>query len=196
VQTTQATTVVAEKRKTPLILKILIVLAILILALAAFIATRPADFSIERSAKSTAPPSALFAQVNDFHNWANWSPWAKLDPTMKLTYEGPTSGVGAKYHWVGNKEVGEGRMTIVESVPNERVRINLEFIKPFATTNDTVFTFKPDGGGTNVNWAMSGRNNFMAKAFHTFVNVDKMVGADFEKGLAQMKAAAEAPQPK
>src|SRR5687768_3774421 len=188
----QATQSIPPKRKkTSILVKILLVLVLAVVVLAVVIATRPADFKIERSAKSTAPPAALFAQVNDFHQWDAWSPWARLDPKMAVKHDGPTSGVGAKYHWVGNDEVGEGRMTILESVANERVRIQLEFIKPFATTNQALFTFKPDGTSTDVTWTMTGQNNFIAKAFHLFVDVDGMVGKDFEKGLNQLKSAAE-----
>jgi hypothetical protein len=191
-QTSPAAALATPKRKkTSILVKILLVLVLAIAALAVVIATRPADFKIVRAAKSTAPPAALFAQVNDFHKWDAWSPWAKLDPNMKVTHDGPSSGVGAKYHWVGNDEVGEGRMTILESVPNERVKIRLEFIKPFAATNEAAFAFKPEAGGTDVTWTMTGHNNFIAKAFHLFVDVDKMVGADFEKGLNQLKSVAE-----
>ena len=111
---------------------------------------------------------------------------------MKVKFEGPASGVGAIYTWVGNDEVGEGRMEILESKPNEMIRLKLEFIKPFAATNDTVFTFKPDGSNTAVTWTMSGKNNFMSKAFHLAMNIDKLIGGDFEKGLASMKSLVEA----
>jgi hypothetical protein len=196
-QTNVATVAPATRKKRSILAKVLLVLLLAVAVLAAVIATRPADFRIERSATSTAPPAALFAQVNDFRKWDGWSPWARMDPTMKVTLGGPGAGVGATYHWVGNDQVGEGRMTILESVPGERIRIRLEFVKPFAATNEALFTFEPDGTtGTNVTWTMTGRNNFVAKAFHLFVDVDKMVGADFEKGLHQMKAMAEAPSPK
>ncbi|WP_367870927.1 SRPBCC family protein [Luteolibacter sp. Populi] len=173
--------------------KILLGLAAILLILIGVIAMQPPDFKVERSATVSAPPATVFGQVNDFHKWEAWSPWEKLDPALKRTFEGPESGVGAKYGWVGNSKVGEGKMTIEDSRPAELVKIKLEFIKPMAATSDTVFTFTPEGPGTKVTWTMSGKNNFMAKAFGLFMNMDKMVGGDFEKGLAQMKAVAEAP---
>jgi hypothetical protein len=182
----------APRRKRGILKKTLIVLLILIVGFVIVVALQPADFRVERSATIAAPASDVFAQVNDFHKWSAWSPWEKLDPGMQRTFEGPPSGAGATYAWKGNKEVGEGRMTITQSKPNELVQIRLEFIKPFAATNTTEFTFKPQGNQTVVNWAMFGQNNFMAKAFHLFCDMDKMVGKDFEKGLVQMKAAAEA----
>ena len=134
----------------------------------------------------------MFAQVNDFHKWAAWSPWEKIDPNMKKTYEGSPAGNGAVYSWAGNKDVGEGRMTITDSKPGELVRIKLEFMKPWAATNATDFTFTPQGNQTGVKWTMSGDKNFMAKAFTLFMDMDKMIGNDFEKGLAQMKSVSEA----
>jgi uncharacterized protein YndB with AHSA1/START domain len=158
---------------------------------AAVVAVQPSDFRIERSASIAAPPQAVFAQVNDFQKWRAWSPWEKLDPALKRTYEGPAAGAGAQYAWVGNKDVGEGRMTILESRPGELVRIRLEFFKPFAATNTAEFSFKPSGGGTEVTWSMAGQNNFVARAVCMFVNMDRMVGGQFEQGLAQIKAIAE-----
>lgn len=172
--------------------KILLGLVVAVLALVGFIASRPDEFSLQRSATIPAPPEVAFALVNDFHNWGQWSPWDKLDPNQKTTFDGAPSGTGAKYAWVGNDDVGEGRMTIEESKPNELVRIKLEFIKPFEATNITTFHFKPEGEGVSVTWKMEGHNNFMSKAFDLFMNMDKMVGKDFEKGLASMKTAAEA----
>jgi hypothetical protein len=172
---------------------ILIGIAVVIAALVAFVATRPTDFCIQRSATMAAPPSAPFVQVNDFHNWDGWSPWAKLDPTMKQTYEGPPAGTGSIYYWNGNNKVGEGRMTILESRPSELVRINLEFMRPFAATHTAEFTFKPEGDKSLVTWMMLGKNNFMAKAFHLVMNMDKMLGGEFNKGLSAMKGIVEGP---
>ncbi|WP_035608954.1 SRPBCC family protein [Haloferula sp. BvORR071] len=172
--------------------KILIGLAVVVAILIVVISMQPADFKIERSTTINAPAATVFAQVNDFHKWEVWSPWAKLDPNMKTTYEGPAAGPGAKYSWVGDSKVGEGRMTIVDSRAPELVKIKLEFLKPMAATNDTEFSFRPEGNRTKVTWTMSGKNGFMSKAFGLFMNMDKMVGGDFEKGLAQMKFAAEA----
>lgn len=155
------------------------------------IAMQPADFKITRSITINASPEKVFEQVNDFHKWEAWSPWAKLDQNMKTTYTGPPSGTGATYAWVGNSDVGEGRMTINSSHPNDNIGIDLEFIKPFAARNLTDFTLKPDGDKTNVTWSMTGKNNFVSKAFGLVVNMDKLVGGDFEKGLAQMKNVVE-----
>jgi hypothetical protein len=170
---------------------ILIAVAAIIVVFLIVVALQPPDYRVARSIVIPAPPSDVFAQVNDFHNWEAWSPWAKLDPAMKTTFDGPAAGAGAVYSWVGNKKVGEGRMTLTESRPNELVRIKLEFIKPFASTADTEFTFKPEGNQTTVMWAMTGQKNFISKAFCLFMNMDKMVGGDFERGLASLKAVVE-----
>src|SRR6266850_3390384 len=171
--------------------KILIAVGIIVVVFVIIVAMQPADYRIVRSASVSAPAPAVFAQVNDFHNWEAWSPWAKRDPAMKQTYEGAAAGTGAIYMWAGNKEVGEGRMTLTESRPSELIKINLEFIKPFASTCTSEFTFKPEGEQTGVSWSMAGKNNFIAKAFCMFMNMDKMVGGDFEKGLAKMKSVVE-----
>jgi hypothetical protein len=155
------------------------------------VATRPSTFHIERAITIAAPPESAFVQVNDFHEWAAWSPWEKKDPGMKRTYEGPQSGTGAVYAWTGNHEVGEGRMTIEKSDKPAKVAIKLEFFKPFAATNAATFTFAPVPEGTKVTWAMDGQNNFMAKAVHLFMDMDKMVGGDFERGLVALKTVAE-----
>lgn len=172
--------------------KIAIALAAVVVVLAGVIVSRPDTFRLERSAVIAAPPAVVFPMVDDFHNWAAWSPWEKLDPGMKRTFSGPAAGTGAQYAWAGNDQVGEGRMTIVESQPESRIGIKLEFLKPWAATNDTLFVFSPDATGTRVSWTMEGRNNFMAKAFSLFASMESMVGPDFEKGLAAMKSAAEA----
>ena len=160
-------------------------------AIVAAILLQPNEFRVERSIVVDAPPSEVFAQVNDFHNWNAWSPWGKLDPSMTQTYEGATEGEGAIYLWSGNDDVGEGRMTILESKPDNLVKIELEFIKPWEATNTAEFTFEPEAGQTQVTWAMYGENGFMAKAFQMFMDMDSMVGPDFEKGLADMKAIVE-----
>ena len=171
--------------------KILLGLAALIVVFLVVVALQPSHFHIERTASISAPPAAVFALVNDFHRWDAWSPWAKLDPSMKTTFEGPAIGTGSIYSWAGNDKVGEGRMTLTESRPNESIKIKLEFIKPFASTCDTAFTFKPQGGQTGVVWTMDGENNFIAKGFCLFMSMDKHVGGDFERGLAKMKSVAE-----
>ena len=140
----------------------------------------------------SAPAPLVFAEVNDFHRWQAWSPWEGIDPALKRTYEGAPAGTGAIYSWVGNNKVGEGRMTLKESRPSDLIRIKLEFLRPFKATNTAEFTFKPEGNQTLVTWSMSGVKNFMFKAFGLLMNMDKMVGRDFEKGLAQMKSVVEA----
>lgn len=176
----------------PVYAYVLIGVAALVLLLVAVVSMRPAAFKITRSATMAAPPSAVFAQVNDFHNWEAWSPWAKIDPAMAQTYDGPAAGVGAGYAWKGNSKAGQGRMTITDSVPAELVRIRLEFLKPMKATNQTEFAFVADGGGTTVTWTMTGTNGFVGKLFWLLLNLDKLVGKDFEKGLASMKQVVEA----
>jgi hypothetical protein len=155
------------------------------------VAMQPPTFRVSRSITIDAPPSAVFPHINELRRWEIWSPWAKLDPTMKQTYDGPPAGVGSSTHWIGNRQVGEGRMTIVESTTNERVRIKLEFLKPFKATNQAEFELRPQGEQTAVEWTMTGDKNLIMKAFCMMMNMDKMVGRDFEKGLAAMKAEVE-----
>ena len=173
-------------------MKILIALAVVVIALVGVVAVQPSGFRIARTTTISAPPPAVFAHVNDFHKWEAWNPWAKLDPAMKQTYEGASAGTGAIYTWAGNREVGEGRMTLTESRPSELIRIKLEFLKPFRATNTAEFTFKPEGDRTVVTWTMTGEKNFIAKAVGLVMNVDKMVGGQFETGLARMKSVVEA----
>ncbi len=155
-------------------------------------ALQPPTFHIERKTEIAREPSTVYAALEDFHRFGEWSPWEKLDPNLKRTYTGPQKGLGASYGWVGNDDVGEGRMTIVEAVPNEKVVVKLEFIKPFATTNMTTWTLKPEGGKTVVTWAMDGKNEgLIAKCFSMFMDIDKMVGKDFENGLSSLKKVAE-----
>lgn len=172
--------------------KILLGLAVVLVALCGFIATRPSTYTVQRSATFKAPPDIAFAQVNDFHRWAAWSPWDKLDPTQKTTFEGPAAGVGARYGWSGNDKSGEGRMTIEESKAHEVVRIQLEFIRPFADTSLTSFLFSPTAEGTQVTWKMEGHHNFISKAMCLVMDMDAMVGKDFEAGLVAMRQVAEA----
>ena len=174
-----------------MIKKILIAVAVLIAGFCVVAAMQPADFRIVRTTTISAPQEAVFGLVNDFHQWEKWSPWAKMDPSMKTTYSGAPSGVGSSYAWEGNSQVGSGQMTLVENHVADRVGIKLEFLKPMPASNMAVFTFKPEGSATAVTWEMTGVNGFMGKAFGLIMNIDKLVGADFEKGLAQMKAVAE-----
>jgi hypothetical protein len=171
--------------------KIFMVIAIVVVVFAVIVALQPSEFRVARTANMSAPVPAVFAQVNDFHKWEAWNPWGKLDPAMKQTYQSGPAGTGAVYAWTGNKEVGEGRMTIIESRPYDLIRINLEFFRPFAATNLAEFTFRPEGDQTSVTWSMTGKNNFIAKAVHLFINMDKMVGGQFEQGLAEMKSVVE-----
>jgi hypothetical protein len=171
---------------------ILAVIAGIVVLIAVLAAMQPAEFRIARSATISAAAADVFAQVNDFHKWDAWSPWAKIDPTMKQVYEGAPAGTGAVYTWVGNSKVGEGTMTLTQSRPHDLITIKLEFRKPFKATNTAEFTFKPEGNQTVVEWSMSGRKNFMFKAVGLFMNMDKLVGGEFEKGLANMKSVVEA----
>lgn len=171
--------------------KIFLAVAALIVVFVIVVALQPADFRVTRTTTINAPAPAVFPHVNNFQKWFDWSPWERLDPNMQRIYDGSSEGEGAVYSWVGNKDVGEGRMTITESKSNELVRIKLEFIKPFAAINITEFTFKGNSVQTEVRGEMRGRKNFMSKVFCLFMNMDKLVGGDFEKGLAQMKTLAE-----
>lgn len=172
--------------------KILIGVAAVVAVLVVVIATRPSEFKVTRTASIAAPAPAVFALVNDFKKWGQWSPYEKLDPAMKKTYEGQPSGDGAIYTWVGNSQAGEGRATIVESKPNEMIRIRLDFEKPFPGTAHATFTFKPGGEKTQVTWALDGTNTFLAKAVHLVLDMDEMVGGQFEEGFADLSRAVGA----
>lgn len=163
--------------------------AIVVLMVVVLISLQAPEFRVARSITIPTPATAIFPFVNDFHLWEAWSPWEKLDPAMKRDYDGPPAGAGASYAWNGNNQVGEGRTTITESRPCDLIRIKLEFIRPFACTNDVEFTFKPEGEQTVVTWSMTGKKNFMAKAVHMLMNMDKMCGGQFEQGLANLRAA-------
>jgi hypothetical protein len=174
--------------------KLLIALGVvgaLIIAFVVFVALQPSRYRVTRRATISAPAAVVFAQVNDFHNWEAWSPWAKLDPTAKNTFEGPSAGPDAAFRWSGNDQIGEGRMTIKESRPSEVIKIELEFVRPMTGKSDVEFDFEPVGEQTAVTWSMTGENNFIGKAVCLFMNMDKTVGGDFEKGLALLKTAAE-----
>ncbi len=171
--------------------KILIGVAVLIVGFVVVVATRPSEFRVTRSTTISAPPAVVFAQINDFHNWQAWSPWAELDPNSKVVFEGAQSGTGAVFKWSGNDQVGEGSNTIIDSRPYEVILIKLEFIKPFQATNTAEFTFHSEGDKTIVTWSMFGQNNFIAKAVGLFMNCDKMVGGQFEQGLTKLKTVTE-----
>jgi uncharacterized protein YndB with AHSA1/START domain len=184
------------RRRSPMLKKVLGSLAVLVVlfvaVFAGFVAMQPSVFRVERSTTISAAPEKVFGEVNDFHKWEAWSPWAKLDPKARNRFEGPPAGTGAVFAWAGNNEVGEGKMTITESRPGELVRIKLDFLKPFESTSTAEFRFEPAGDRTTVTWSMFGQNSFMCKAACLFMDMDRMVGGEFEKGLAAMKAVAEA----
>jgi len=172
--------------------KLLLVLGAAVILLGAVIASRPPGFRVERSAVVAAPPEVVYAQLADFHRWEGWSPWAKLDPAQKVDFEGAPAGVGAGYHWKGNEKVGEGRMTITGATPGREVTIRLQFIKPWEQTSTSAFALAPDGTGTKVTWSMTGSFDVMGRAMTLFMDMDKQVGPDFEKGLAAIQKIAEA----
>lgn len=173
----------------------LLLLLLLVIGFLGFVATRPDTYHVERSATVAAPPATVYSVVSDFHRWGEWSPWEHLDPNMAKTITGPESGVGANYHWAGNDKAGEGNMLITEATPGERLAIKLDFIKPFASTSTTVFAFAPEGEGTRVTWSMDGRMGFIEKGMCVFMSMDKMIGGDFEKGLASLGKVAAAEPP-
>jgi hypothetical protein len=170
---------------------ILGIVAVLIIALVAFISTRPDRFRVERSTLVSAPADIVFPLINDFHQWVLWSPFEKLDSNMKKTFEGAAAGPGASYSWSGNSKAGAGRSTILDSKASEFVSIKLEMFKPFAATNQVTFKLSPDQAGTRVSWIMEGKMNFMVKAFSLFMSMDAMVGKEFEEGLANLNRVAQ-----
>jgi hypothetical protein len=169
-----------------------IVLAASVAAFAAYVATRPASFRVQRQLEIKATPEELFEIINDLHRWDAWSPWAKRDPAMKTFHSGSAHGVGAIYEWEGNKQVGKGRMEIVGADPSSRTVIKLDFISPFEAHNTVEFLTQAKGGNTLVTWVIHGPMNFMSKAMSVFMSMDKMMGPDFEQGLASLKGIAEA----
>jgi len=170
---------------------VLVVVAALVVSVLVVAAVRPDDFSVQRSASIQAPPEKIYPMLADFRQWPAWSPWEKLDPEMKRTLGGPASGPGATYAWQGSSKVGAGRMEIKEVTAPAQVRIQLDFIKPFEGHNVTDFTLVPRGDTTEVTWLMRGPAPFVSKLMGVFVDMDKMIGKDFETGLANLKAAAE-----
>ena len=171
--------------------KILIGLAAVIAGFLIYVAMRPADFRVERSATIAAPPLTLFEQANDHHKFNVWNPFLKLDPNVKNTYSGPDSGVGAVCSWDGNNDIGAGSATIIESKPGELVRMRMDWKRPMEGTSTVDFTFKPEGDKTVVTWAMYGKNNYMGKLVSVFMDCEKMCGPPFEEGLAKLKALTE-----
>ena len=162
-----------------------------LIALLAFAATRPDTFRVQRASSVNAPPEKIFPLINDLQRWRAWSPYEKKDPAMKRTLSGTSHGPGAVYEWEGNKDIGKGRMEIIDAAPPSRVRIALDFVKPFEAHNIVEFTLEPNGGSTKVTWAMHGSSPYLAKLMSIFFSMDSMVGKDFEAGLANLKAVAE-----
>jgi uncharacterized protein YndB with AHSA1/START domain len=170
---------------------IAIAILVVIAAVLVYAATRPDNFSVQRSTSIKAPPEKIFAMINDLHSWDSWSPWEKKDPAMKRTFSGPPNGRGAAYAWEGNSSVGEGRMEIVDTTPPSKIRIKLDFLKPMEGHDTAEFALEPKGDSTNVTWAMYGPSPYIAKVIGVFVNMDRMIGNDFEAGLANLKTVAE-----
>jgi hypothetical protein len=148
------------------------------------------NFTVSRSTTISAPAATVHALVDDFHAWVDWSPWEGLDPAMERTYTGPDRGVGAHYAWKGNSKAGSGSMEITSSAP-DAIAITLTFLKPWKATNAVTFTFEPEGEATRVSWSMSGAHAGLGRVFALFMNMDKLVGKDFERGLAALKEQAE-----
>ena len=170
---------------------IAVVLAIAVAVVLILAATRPDRFTVRRAATIKAPPEKIFSAISDFHQWTSWSPWEHRDPAMKRAYSGADSGKGAVYAWDGNKNVGSGRMEILEvSVPS-KVVIKLDFLKPFEAHNTAEFTMLPQGDATSLTWVMHGPAPFMNKMMQVFMNLDHMIGRDFEAGLANIKTISE-----
>jgi len=172
------------------LLAVVAAVALVVVGVGLLALRQPDSFRVERSATMAVPPEAVYQQISDFKAWDRWSPWARLDPKMKTEFGGTPGAPGSTYYWVGDDKVGEGRMTLTEAALPLRLAIKLEFIKPFAAVNDTAFTLAPQGAGTKVTWAMTGQNPFLSKVMMVFMDFDKMIGKDFEKGLAQLAAAS------
>jgi hypothetical protein len=170
--------------------KIIIGISVLILIVLAVAALQPATYSVTRSIAIKASPEKIQPLISDFHNWPQWSPWEKLDPALNRTFSGAPKDLGAVYAWKGNKDVGSGRMEVIDFTP-AKVGIKLDFYEPMASTSDTVFVLEPKGDVTTVSWTMSGKTDYIAKLMTIFVSMDSMIGPAFESGLAQMKVVAE-----
>ena len=171
--------------------KIAITVAALLALLLLYAATRPNTFRVQRTARIKATPDRLFANINDLHAWSAWSPWEKMDPTMKRTFSGPAGGVGAVYEWDGNSSVGAGRIEIVETTPPSKIVLRLDFLKPLAGHDTAEFTLEPKGDSTDVTWAMYGPSPYLSKLIGVIFNMDKMLGKSFDEGLAGLRTGAE-----
>jgi hypothetical protein len=175
--------------------KVTLVILCLVAGTLAYAATRPDALHVERTAIIKAPPARIFPFIGDLHSWTSWSPWEKLDPAMERTYGGAASGRGAVYSWKGNRRVGQGRMEIIDASQPARITIKVDFSEPFETRNVARFLLSPQGDSTSVTWSMDGRIPYIVKLMGIFVNLDAMIGNDFEAGLANLKALAETEQP-
>jgi uncharacterized protein YndB with AHSA1/START domain len=173
------------------IIAIIILLAVAIAVILILAARKPDTFSVKRAATINAAPEKIFALVSDFRQWGGWSPWEHRDPAMKRSFAGAERGKGAIYAWEGNRNVGAGRMEVLDAEVPSKVLIKLDFIKPFEGHNTAEFTMLPQGGATTVSWVMKGSAPFMAKVMHLFIDMDRMIGKDFEAGLANLKKLAE-----
>jgi uncharacterized protein YndB with AHSA1/START domain len=171
--------------------KVLIAILVLIIGLLGYASTKPDQFRVERSIVIKAPAEKIFPHINNFHQWEAWSPYEKLDPAMKRNFSGTGVGVGAIYAWDGNSDVGAGRMEILESTPSSAIKIKLDFLKPIEGHDMAEFTLAPEGDGTKVTWAMSGPAAYIMKVMSVFLDMDHMIGKDFEAGLNNLKALIE-----
>jgi uncharacterized protein YndB with AHSA1/START domain len=170
---------------------IVVVVAVLLAGLLAYAASKPDTFRVQRATSIKAPPERIFPLISDFHSWVVWSPYETQDPAMRKSYSGAAQGKGAVYEWDGDKNVGSGRIEITDTSPPSKLTLKLDMIKPFAARNIVEFTLEPQGDSTKVTWAMLGHPPFIAKVVHVFVDMDRMVGRDFETGLANLKTLAE-----
>lgn len=173
-------------------IKMIVIGVVVLIAVLAFVVSRqPEEYSVTRSLLINAPASTIFAEVNDFHRWENWSPWAKLDPNAKTEFSGAPSGTGSVMAWDGNHEVGKGSLTITQSVASSLIRMRLDFIKPMPGVSESVFQFQEQGGQTLVTWSMSGKNNFIGKAMNLIIDCEKIIGGYYETGLSNLKTLTE-----
>ncbi len=181
----------ASPKKSNTLTTVLAVIGVAIVGVLVYAATKPDTFQIQRAARIAAPAEKIFPFINDFRAWPQWSPYEDRDPDMKRTYGATTAGAGATYGWEGNEDIGKGHMEILESAPPNKILIKLDFEKPFEAHNMAEFTLEPVGAETNVTWAMRGPQPYVSKLMTLFFNMDKMVGGDFETGLAKLKSVAE-----
>jgi hypothetical protein len=174
-----------------MVLPTAIAVAVLLAGVLGYAATKPDVFRVQRTTSIKAPPEKIFPLIDDLPGWVAWSPFERLDPALKRTYSGPTSGKGAVYEWAGNQRAGKGRMEITESAPTAKIVIKLDFLKPFEAHNTAEFTLKPQGDSTSVTWSMHGPSPYMMKLMTLFFDMDGTVGKEFETGLANLKTLAE-----